>query len=124
MQRHSSGIFAMLANASNMISGGSFAGSVPRQKRSVKPAARRFVPSLLLRLVLVTNDRRRLALDQLARSAGALDLLLGASREGLRAHGELLRQRAVSEDLEAVVLALDEALGAKRLLVDGLPIFL
>src|SRR5688500_17435563 len=57
-------------------------------------------------------------LSLLAGAAGGLDLLARRSRELRCGDGQLLRELAVAEDLDSVVLSLDQAFRAKRGLVD------
>src|SRR5262249_34372618 len=62
--------------------------------------------------------RRRGLRDEDGLAAGLRDLLLSALREGVRGNRELLRQVAVAEDLDAIGVALDEAVLAECTLVD------
>src|SRR5690606_21601577 len=56
--------------------------------------------------------------DDLGRAAGLLDLFLGRRRERRGLHRERLLEIALTEDLDAVASALEEARQTKRHLVD------
>src|SRR6266545_749829 len=53
------------------------------------------------------------------RAAGLFDLFLGAGGEGVRAHGELVRHVAVTQDLDPDVLALHQTRAAESRFVHG-----